>query len=145
MGQVLCCPKNGNITLPRLYRGYRFECALWERSCQSLCMKRQLTVGEAGSGALEERGGAGDERVRLWFPSAVHVALCWQSAPRCQSELSVPEMVRCVETARLKLSAMRFSFPASLLVNRRQFWRYGNLAQDKLHQIIFRKPCQAPR
>lgn len=79
MGQVLCSPKNGNRFLFFCFfftnhTGGKILCPLWETGCQTLCRERQLTVCEAGSGALEKeeegerRGSASDSlRQSMWL------------------------------------------------------------------------------
>ena len=77
MGQVLCSPKNGNgffFFFFTNHTGGKILCRLWETGCQTLCKERQLTVCEAGSGALEKgeegerRGSASDSlRQSMWL------------------------------------------------------------------------------
>lgn len=52
----------------------------------------------------------GSGRVRFWPPSAGHVALSWQSAPWCQSELCAPGTRQCEENEIPGLSGLHFSF-----------------------------------
>lgn len=56
------------------HTGGKILCPLWETGCQTLCRERQLTVCEAGSGALEKgeegerRGSASDSlRQSMWL------------------------------------------------------------------------------
>lgn len=138
MGQVLCSPKNGNSFFTNHTGGKILVSFVGEWLSNSLYEKaiNCLLSWQWGPG----EGGVGDERVRFWFPSAVHVALSWQSAPWCQSGLCAPGMRRCEENQILGLSSLHFPFlffSSFLFFTRTVFKIKGLLHRINLIQLFW--------